>query len=175
MMIEIIPNWHPIFVHFTVGLLFMSVLLFLITALLQKEPLHRQLVTVAHWNLWLGAAMTIGTVLAGLYAFDTVDHSRESQHLAMLDHRKWALITAALFLALAAWSLLMTLRGRAVFAGFCHYIFVAFMVIAGLMLAVTGYKGGELVYRHGLGVLPAPVMEKEHHGHGSHEHGEHHD
>ncbi len=174
MIIDIQPNWHPVFVHFTVSLLFMAVLLFLIAAILRKEPLHSQLATVARWNLWLGAAMTVGTVLAGLYAFDTVDHNREEQHLAMLDHRQWALSTAALFLVLAAWLLFMAVRGKTAFTGFRHYIFVTFMVIAGLMLAVTGYKGGELVYRHGLGVLSAPVMDKEHHEYGNHEHGEHH-
>lgn len=174
MIIDIQPNWHPVFVHFSMGLLFMSVLLFLIATILRKGPLHNQLSIVARWNLWLGAAITVGTVLAGLYAFDTVDHSREAQHLAMLDHRQWALSTAALFLVLALWLLFITVRGKISFTGFRHYIFITFMVIAGLMLAVTGYKGGELVYRHGLGVLPVPVMDKEHHGHGSHEHGEHH-
>lgn len=174
MKIEIIPNWHPILVHFTIGLLGISVVLFLMGTLIRKGPLHSQLATAARWNLWLGAALTVGTVLAGFYAFNTVSHSREAQHLAMLDHRKWALSTATLFLTLAAWSLIANLRGNAAFSGFCHYIFIALTVVAGLMLAATGYKGGELVYRHGLGVMAVPAMEEEHHEHGDHEHGEHH-
>ncbi len=174
MNIEIIPNWHPILVHFTIGLLGMSVALFLIGTLVRREPLHTQLATAARWNLWLGAALTIGTVLAGVYALGTVAHSKEAQHLAMLDHRKWALGTTALFLMLAAWSLITNRRGEAAFAGFCHHIFVTLMVIAGLMLAATGYKGGELVYRHGLGVTAMPVMEEGHHERGGHDHGEHH-
>lgn len=174
MNIEIIPNWHPILVHFTIGLLSMSVALLLVGTLIRKGPLHSQLATAARWNLWLGAALTIGTVLSGLYAFNTVPHQLEAQHLAMLDHRKWALSTATLFLALAAWSLVANLRGKAAFAGFRHYIFVTLMVVAGLMLAATGYKGGELVYRHGLGVMAIPAMEEEHHNRGGHDHGEHH-
>ena len=35
--IEIIPNWHPIFVHFSVALLSVSGLIFLASTLLKKE------------------------------------------------------------------------------------------------------------------------------------------
>ena len=173
-MIEIIPNWHPVLVHFTVGLLGMSVVLFIAGTLIRKEPLHGQLAIAASWNLWLGTALTVGTVLAGLHAFNTVPHSSETQHLAMLNHRQWALSTAALFLALAAWSLIANIRGATAFAGIRHYIFLALMLVAGLLLATTGYKGGELVYRHGLGVLAVPATAEEHHDHGGHDHGTHH-
>ena len=37
MSIEIIPNWHPIFVHFSVALLSVSGVMFLASALLKKS------------------------------------------------------------------------------------------------------------------------------------------
>lgn len=42
------------------------------------------------------------------------------------------------------------------------------------MLATTGYKGAELVYRHGLGVIPMQMgmTGGHHHSHGGHEHTE---
>lgn len=172
--LEIIPNWHPIFVHFTIALLSVSVVLFVAERFVRKQSWHIQLVTVARWNLWLGSLATIATVIAGIDAFNTVPHGSEVQHLAMLDHRKWALSTAALFLFLAVWSFYTALRGKADFKKGTKLVFVGLMTIAGLMLATTGYKGAELVYRHGLGVIS---MQKDitgghndsHSGHGNNE------
>lgn len=169
MNIEIIPNWHPILVHFTIALLSVSVTLFIAEIFVRKSSWHIQLVTVARWNLWLGALATIATVIAGIDAFNSVPHGSAEQHLAMLDHRKWALSTAGLFVALALWSFAATLRGKTDFKKITNLIFVALMAIAGLMLATTGYKGAELVYRHGLGVIPMQMGMAA--GHGNHDHG----
>lgn len=173
MTIEIIPNWHPILVHFTVALLSVSVALFLAESFVRKRPWHIQLVTVARWNLWLGALAAIATVIAGFDAFNSIPHSSEHQHLAMLDHRKWALSTAALFIVLAAWSLSVSLRGKADFSKAKNLVFVSLMTVAGMMLATTGYKGAELVYRHGLGVIPmqAGMTAGHNHSHGGEGHG----
>ena len=177
MTIEIIPNWHPILVHFTIALLSVSVVLFLAESFVRKWKLHIQLVTVARWNLWLGSLAAIATVIAGFDAFNSVAHGSEAQHLAMLDHRNWALSTAALFIVLAIWSLSSSLRGKADFRRSKNLVFVSLMAVAGLMLTATGYKGAELVYRHGLGVIPMQVgMTAGHnHSHGGAEQGEGHD
>jgi len=54
-MIEIIPNWHPIFVHFAVGLLVIAAFLFAAVVLHPRDSnVRRQAHIVAHWNLWLG-------------------------------------------------------------------------------------------------------------------------
>jgi len=163
-MIEIIPNWHPIFVHFTIGLLSISALLYLAGAMLKKN----NLLIAARWNLWIGAAVTIGTVLAGWYAYNTVNHDGPS-HAAMTDHRNWALVTAATFIVLALWAFWKQRGAKTVSPAF-----VIVILLAAGMLAVTGYKGGEVVYRHGLGVMRMPQMEGNG-GHASHDHGEHHE
>ncbi len=43
------------------------------------------------------------------------------------------------------------------------------MLLASLSLAITGYKGAEVVYRHGTGVMRMPMVMGDG-GHGSHEH-----
>ena len=43
--------------------------------------------------------------------------------------------------------------------------FAALLVIGLGLLGVTGWHGGELVYRHGLGVMSLPVAEGEGHDH----------
>lgn len=155
---EIIPNLHPIFVHFTVALLSLSVGLFVITPFL-KEPLKGQWIIVARWTLWFGAAITIITGFAGLDAYNTVDHDTPS-HLAMTDHRNWAVFAIAFFLSLAVWSIIKVRRKQAL-----GPLFVIAMVIAGGVLASTAWRGGEVVYRYGLGVMSLPKVEGEGHAH----------
>ncbi len=155
---EIIPNVHPIFVHFTVALLSLSVGLYVITPFI-KSPLKEQWETVAKWALWFGAGITIITGIAGLYAYNTVAHDTPS-HAAMTDHRNWAIATIILFLALASWSIIWARKGKTL-----GTIFIVCMVIAGVVLASTAWRGGEVVYRYGLGVMSLPKAEGEGHSH----------
>lgn len=159
--IEIIPNWHPIFVHFTVALLSISALFYLAGLVLRKP----NLLVVARWNLWIGAGITVGTVLAGFYAYNTVAHDGPS-HAAMTDHKNWALVTASVFGVLTIWSLVKHRGAKSVSSGF-----VVLILLASGLLGVTGYKGGEVVYRHGMGVMRMPEVSGDG-GHGSHAHGE---
>lgn len=166
-MIEIIPNWHPIFVHFTVALLSVSALLFVVAAFAPAGAGWKSAcLTVARWNLWIGASLTIGTVLAGWHAYNTVPHDGHS-HLAMLSHRNWALPTAGVFIAFAIWSFLARAKEPGKLLALC-------LLLATCALAVTAYKGGELVYRHGLGVLSLPESGNGGHDHHAHENGHHH-
>lgn len=158
---EIIPNFHPLFVHFTVALLSIATLLFLAGKITGKETLTK----AAHINLWLGAFITVGTVLAGWDAYNTVAHDGPS-HAAMTDHKNWALPTAGAFMVLALWSA-ATYR-KTVQAS---TLFLVLMIVASGSLAVTGFKGGEAVYRYGLGVMSMPQIAGDG-GHGSHDHGD---
>ena len=46
MNVEIIPNYHPIMVHFTIGLLSISALFYLAGSILKKE----NLLVAGRWN-----------------------------------------------------------------------------------------------------------------------------
>jgi uncharacterized membrane protein len=166
-MIEIIPNWHPIFVHFTVALLSLAVVLFVVS-LFVKPPLQEHWRIVARWALWFGAGFAVATGLTGLYAYNTVAHDTPS-HAAMTEHRNLAVVTIVLFVALAVWSFVRVRRNQAL-----GIVFIAAIVIAGGVLASTAWHGGELVYRYGLGVMSLPKAEGEGHAH-EHAGGEGHD
>jgi len=157
-MLEIIPNWHPIFVHFTVALFSLSVILFAVT-LFMTSPLKEQWLIVARWTLWFGAGFTVLTGLSGLDAYNTVAHDTPS-HVAMTDHRNWAIATISLFMTLAIWSFIRVRRQLTL-----GTTFVVIMVIAGGLLAATAWHGGEVVYRYGLGVMSLPKAEGEGHAH----------
>ncbi len=153
-MFEIIPNWHPVFVHFTVALLSLAVGLTVITPVI-RSPLKEEWRIVARWMLWFGTGFAVLTGFSGLYAYNTVAHDAPS-HLAMTDHRNWAIATISLFLVLTVWSIFRIRRKQLLGPAFA-----VVMVFAGGVLASTAWRGGELVYRYGLGVMSLPQAEEE--------------
>ncbi|WJI40598.1 DUF2231 domain-containing protein [Mesorhizobium opportunistum] len=73
-----------------------------------------------------------------------------SQAAAIADHRNWAIITAVIWWLIAIWEIWRSRRP----AQF-KVVFALVVVLALLPLGTTGWKGGEVVYRHGVGVLTA--------------------
>lgn len=153
----IIPNWHPVFVHFAVGLLSMAVLFHLLTLLTRSERLRRDWSATARWNLWSGTAFAVLTALTGWYAYNTVAHDTPS-HLAMTEHRNWAIATVLIFLVLSIWSVRRHRVRRPI-----HWPLALALLLAFGALAGTAWRGGELVFRHGLGVMSLPAA-------GAHDH-----
>lgn len=155
-MIEIIPNWHPVFVHFTVALLSVSLGLFVLNLVVKCD----QAVLVAKWTLWMGSGISLLTLAAGIYAYNTVAHDTPS-HEAMTQHKNLALITLALLVPVVLWSVVSERKGKVLGAGFV----VLFLLVGG-MLASTAWHGGEVVYRYGIGVMSLPKTDKhDHAGH----------
>lgn len=169
-MIEIIPNWHPFVVHFAIGLLMVSVVLFWMASLLSSLPFAAGMAVTARWNLWLGTAFAVISVMTGLQAYGTVIHD-SAGHAAMHEHRFWAYITLAIFLVATVLSLFEMDRKKAASP------LVLLILLAGFAsIAVTGYLGAKNVYVHGIGVerLPDPDDHYHHHDadseHSGHEH-----
>lgn len=170
-MIEIIPNWHPIFVHFTIALLIVAGLLFVIGGLSQNESRRQTLLKLAEGNFWIGTAVTIATALAGWYAYNTVSHDTPS-HEAMTEHRNWALATITVVIVLGIW----LWRAKKTHSARPSYPFMAVMLLMLGLLVSTAWHGGEVVYRYGLGVMSLPKSEGAGHDHQhadghNHEHG----
>jgi uncharacterized membrane protein/ketosteroid isomerase-like protein len=106
---------------------------------------------ISNWAL--GALIvTVGT---GFYAYFSVGHDAPS-HAAMTEHRNWALGTSLVFIV--AWMSVRWARpAPAIRTAACA------LVIA--LVSVTGFKGGELVYRFGLGVQSLPEVSADGHDH----------
>ena len=164
-MIEIIPNWHPIFVHFSVGLLLIAALFHIAVMLAGDGALKQAFIQVANWNLWAGTAISAVTVVAGWFAYNSVNHDTPS-HLAMIEHRNLALVTFAVYLAVCLWSAMAAKKHAPI-----KWPLVIAVCVAGGLLVSTAWHGGELVYRHGLGVMSLPNPDAHVHGEGGdHEH-----
>lgn len=158
-MIEILPNWHPLFVHFTVALFTIASVFYFLGIFIKRNPYHQQILIVANWCLWLTAVITIGTVIAGFHAFSTVTHDVVS-HAAMIAHRNWAIATFIVVLMLALWALLRVRRNQ-----MPNALFLMGMLIGLILVMNTAWHGGELVYRHGLGVVSLPQPSNTEHQH----------
>ncbi|HAT1893407.1 TPA: DUF2231 domain-containing protein [Legionella pneumophila] len=152
-MIEIIPNWHPIFVHFTVALFSVSVILYALIYFASNtrwkiNPFIVELEIVARWCLWLAALSTIATVSAGFYAFYTVKYGAMA-HAVKVIHRNWALATASAIVLVAFWMVWRYIKHQKP-----TLVFLMALLFVQVLLLTTAWYGAELVYRHGYGVLP---------------------
>jgi uncharacterized membrane protein len=166
-MLEIIPNLHPLMVHFPIALISVSAFFHVASLAKRGNSYARYCAILAHGTLWLGALAAIPTVYFGWQAFNSVNHD-EAGHAAMLVHRAWALGTAAVLVILAGWD---AWRNKVETPP--AWWFSSAVIGAWLLVAVTAWYGGELVYRHGLGVLSLPAAEAGHeqkHGQSGTEH-----
>jgi len=151
-MIEVIPNWHPLFVHFPIALVSLSAFFHVAAILLRNQPRFvPHCAVLAHATLWLGALAALPTALFGWLAFNSVFHD-EAGHAAMLEHRAWALATLLILLILAGWDI-----WRQKVDDTPAWPFASAVILAWLMVVSTAWHGAELVYRHGLGVIALPM------------------
>jgi uncharacterized membrane protein len=149
-----IHSGHPLVVHFPLVALLLAVLLDVIAAI-RRSPAWRGAATLLWWVGLAGAAAAIGT---GLLAYGRVDHS-ELAHQAMVRHRNLALAAVAILVISATWRWRRPLSGSA----------AAFGIIGALLLASAAYLGGDMVYRHGVGI-PTAVLHEVMEERGGHEH-----
>lgn len=153
----ILPNWHPITIHFAIGLLIASTALMLIASVGRRQAWGRAAAVVAHWNLALGIVAASAALATGWYAYNTVTHDDPS-HANMVVHLRWALAATAAYALVA----LLALLGRRRPTGPSPVAAVA-SIAAAAVLVVTAFYGGENVYRYGLGVMALPDQDHHHH------------
>lgn len=166
-MLEAFGHLHPIAIHFPLALLISGGLFSLGSRLTTHEGVRHAFQATGAWNFRIGAVFLLPALLTGWAAYQTVAHDAPS-HAAMTLHRNWALATGTVFLGVAV----LDWRGQGAAWPKGGLAWTAlFLGLA--LLGVTGYLGGNLVYRHGLGVQSLPVAEGEGHSHGSegHNHG----
>ena len=166
-MIEIIPNFHPVVVHFPIALTMVAFALALLSNLLKSHRLASYWTAASHLALWAAALSGLMAVVFGWLAYNSVNHD-DAGHAAMGIHRVWAVSTAGLLLALALWDI-----KKHLLTTILPLYFVVLLGAASASVGATAWLGGAVVYRHGIGVLSLPEPEEEGvaHDHGAHVHG----
>jgi uncharacterized membrane protein len=144
--------WHPIFVHFSVALLSVATIFYVLAAVFRKAQMRARWVHFARWNLWGGTGLSVLTALLGWLAYSTVGHDDPS-HEAMDTHATLALVTLAAFGVLALWVAPRRWANEPP-----SFIFTFGLLAAFALLVATGLRGGQLVFHYGLAVdsLPRP-------------------
>lgn len=139
--------WHPMMVHFPLALTVTGALVLTAARLPALGSHSPTLATVGTLNLVLGAAalfLAVGTGLAAVASLDLPPASRAAVGL----HVKWALFTSCALLLIAVW------RGAgARWDARPTGMFLVMLWIVTAALVMTGYRGGENVYRYGVGVM----------------------
>jgi uncharacterized membrane protein len=184
--IDGMDNIHPLFVHFPIAF-FVAFFLVDFFGTISKKTQWRY---VASWLLYLGTVAALFTVIAGLFAADSVEHG-EDVHELMERHEHIGIAVLSLSLFLSAWRLkhwgTHSIPGNTVF-----------LVLAGFLcflLSLGADLGGLMVYQYGVSVkMPAvsnpiaethsesapaqagqpqanPTSTNTGHNHGSHDHG----
>jgi uncharacterized membrane protein len=139
-------SWHPMVVHFPLALVVTGAITLLAARLLPQPRHAATLATVGTWNLCLGAVAALFALGTGLAAMLDLNVDLAARQAISL-HVKWAIFTTLALVLLAVW------RG----AGTAQesrpsWIFVVVLSAATAALIFTGYRGGENVYRYGVGV-----------------------
>ncbi len=140
------PGWHPLVVHFPIALTLTAGVALIAAKFLRNAALAATLATIGTWNLCLGAVAALFALATGLAAALDL-HVSAAAHAAIAAHVKWAIFTSLALLLTAVW------RG----AGNAQEsrpsgLFLLVLTLTCMALAVTGYHGGENVYRYGVGV-----------------------
>ncbi len=164
---QIIPNFHPIFVHFTVALVSIAFILHGLAYLgsyrasIKDASWLREIAVTGRWCLWLAMLFAVLTVLAGLQAYFTVLHN-EAGHEAMQIHRNSALISLVLILLTGSVSIKRFIKKQRL-----SLPFMILFAVTQLSVLTTAYLGAEVVFRYGVGVIAAqtPDMAEGHHHH----------
>jgi uncharacterized membrane protein len=138
-------QWHPMVVHFPLALTVTAAAALLLARTL-SGTLAATLAVVGTWNLCLGAIAALFAVGTGMAAVLDL-HLAVAAKEAVSIHVKWALFTSVALLLLAVW------RG----AGSAQnsrpsWLFLLVLFAATAALIETGYRGGQNVYRFGVGV-----------------------
>ncbi len=157
MNIEIIPNWHPIFVHFPIALVAISTLSFLLGVVTRQSRIANELIMVSKWCMWFAGMFAIVTAYTGWSAYNSVAHDGLS-HQAMTLHRNWALATALIIVIFAV----VVFSFRNDWGQRKRLLSLSALIILTGLISVTAWLGAEAVYRYGIGVQSLPETDTPH-------------
>lgn len=141
-----LSHWHPMIVHLPLGLWSTVPLLYTAAFLSRSEPRAALYATAATLNLVLGSCAAAIALLSGLLAASSLSVVGIAQD-SLTRHVAWAVLTTLVFVTVT----MLRAVGRP-FSARPGQVLIASVWIAAIALLVTGYYGGNNVYRYGLGV-----------------------
>src|SRR5690625_2493895 len=150
------PNIHPIVVHFPIALLVVALLLDLIR-IVKRE--HTGLNLAVQILYGLGTLGLIVSFITGRQATETVEVAGQAFSV-LASHENWAFATMIFFivffgLRFAVYWFQLDMRKS------ISFVSVLLGLIGLELVAITGDRGGELVFGHGVGVTAIQELQRE--------------
>ena len=139
-------EWHPMTVHFPLALAITGAFTLSASCIRGLARHSKALATVGTWNVCLGAAGSLCALGTGLAAVVSI-HVHSAARAAVALHVKWAIFTSMALLLLAVWRG----AGNAQDARPSRVFLVVLWAVTAALI-VTGYLGGQNVYRYGVGL-----------------------
>jgi uncharacterized membrane protein len=140
-------------VHFPLALVLTGAAALGLARLVALEHRARTLAIVGTWNLCLGAiaiVFALGTGLAAVIDLNVADAARHAIGI----HVKWAVGASLGVILLAVWRGAGNAQDERPSAAF-----LMLLAVVTAVLIMTGYRGGQNVYRYGVGVGPSSARD----------------
>lgn len=146
--LEALLNIHPLFVHFPIAITIMA-LVFEGASRLNKDRFPPVISTAL---IYSGALAAAATVVTGLNAADTLGHDSPGHDLVHT-HRNFMLYYTAVIIVLAAANFIIAKKACDQLAATWGKVFrPGLLIMATAILVVGADVGGQLVFKHGIGV-----------------------
>ena len=136
--------WHPFLIHFPIALLTAALVIDAVALLWGRETWHR----IAYVLLVAGTVGAAASVVSG--NADAAGYRQSEVAAAVQDHEDLGTVTFLLFLVVVLGRLPRILRPQ---ADARKWLWMVPGVVGLVLLYLTSYDGGELVYHQGVGVV----------------------
>jgi uncharacterized membrane protein len=134
---------HPFFVHFPIAFVTLATALYAVSLFVKKQLLR----DLFFWSLIIALIMLAISLISGLFAEDGIQFSQQAQEV-LEEHENLAYTLVTGIFGLTAWY-----AARRKIMQKSEEILYGVVLISMLMLTfLTAQHGGQLVYRHGIGV-----------------------
>ena len=135
---------HPYVVHFSVALIFVSVLLFYAGTLGGSRPGAAGVLTAARWNLWIGAPLALVSIGTGFVDYISAQCDAETIAATVI-HRRSGAVTwwSSLIAAIAVYRTRHRAPGP---------LLLAWLLLVGVAASTATALGTGLTYDRALGV-----------------------
>ena len=162
---RLFASWHPALVHFPIALLFVAFFLEVFAFWRRAHDLPEGRGSTGVEAAWAAQILLVCGTLGLLVTFITGNYAQILAARARIpqdpinQHESFATMTSWLFVGILTWRSYLKLENRRMFRAYL----VAFLVALSILL-LTGYLGGQLVYKYAAGVqgVVAPFAPTPH-------------